>query len=83
MICWNWRRLLGFVANPTKSTVSRNIPENKVHFGACVFTYLEMLKGSGPVVASVREGPQSPEEPQKIPALFHPEITTQVIRTAS
>lgn len=40
----------------------------------CVFTNLEVLEGSAPVVTSVREAPESPEEQQKIPALLHPEM---------
>lgn len=42
---------------------------------AGVLTYLEVLKGSASVVTSVGEGPESPEEQQKIVSFLHPEMT--------
>lgn len=43
-----------------------------------VFTYLEVLEGSTPVVTSIWESPESSEEQQKIPALLHPETILKI-----
>lgn len=46
-----------------------------------VFTYLEMPEGSAPVITSVWEGPESPEEQQKVPVLLHPEMIEPNVKT--
>lgn len=39
-----------------------------------VWIYLEVLEGLAPLLTSVGEGPEGPEEEKKIPVLFHSEM---------